>query len=234
MPGGGGAADDPAAATADAGKVNATGDSGGIVLASAETGDPTAPWRVASRSDDEPAHYSAVGLASWYGPRFGGRPTANGETFDGGALTAAHPSLPLPSYVRVTNLDNGRSILLRVNDRGPYADGRLIDVSEYAANLLGFRGAGIAKVKVDYVAKAPLGVRDEPMLLASYRGPPVRSTTVVASAHTAPKPKPELVAFAAQDDEDTSADQSMMKNLTERASAVDRILMAFDVASAEN
>ena len=86
---------------------------------------------------DDP-HYHAEGLASWYGDDFHGRYTANGELFDTNGISAAHPTLPLPSYVRVTNLTNGRSIIVRVNDRGPYVGNRIIDVSTRAANLLGF------------------------------------------------------------------------------------------------
>ncbi|HZB93752.1 MAG TPA: septal ring lytic transglycosylase RlpA family protein, partial [Stellaceae bacterium] len=82
-------------------------------------------------------NYDETGIASWYGKEFHGRSTANGEIFDLNALTAAHPTLPMPSIVQVTNLENGRSIELRVNDRGPYVNGRIIDVSRRAAQLLG-------------------------------------------------------------------------------------------------
>ncbi len=92
--------------------------------------------------------YDKVGVASWYGPNFHGKKTANGEIFNQNALTAAHKTLPLPSIVRVTNLQNGKSLILRVNDRGPYAHGRLIDVSKRAAELLGFKRQGTVKVRV--------------------------------------------------------------------------------------
>ncbi len=105
------------------------------------------------------ASYSAVGLASWYGAGFHGRRTAAGETFNMNSLTAAHPTLPLPCNVRVTNLANHRSLVLRVNDRGPYVGHRLIDVSAKSAQLLGFYDRGLAKVKVEYVGRAAaLGV----------------------------------------------------------------------------
>ncbi|MFJ5486278.1 septal ring lytic transglycosylase RlpA family protein, partial [Hansschlegelia beijingensis] len=110
-----------------------------------------------------------VGLASWYGAAFHGRPTANGETFDLKGFTAAHPNLPLPSYVRVTNVKNGRSIVVRVNDRGPYHKGRMIDVSRRAAEVLGFRGDGVGNVKLDYIGLAPLSGRDDEKLLATYQ-----------------------------------------------------------------
>ncbi|HTQ14603.1 MAG TPA: septal ring lytic transglycosylase RlpA family protein [Rhizomicrobium sp.] len=100
--------------------------------------------------------YDETGIASWYGPDFYGRRTANGELYDAGALTAAHRTLPMPVNVRVTNLDNGRSLVVRVNDRGPYAKGRIIDVSEHAAELLGFKGRGTARVRVTYLGRADL------------------------------------------------------------------------------
>lgn len=92
--------------------------------------------------------YNKKGIASWYGPGFHGKTTANGERYDQNALTAAHKTLPMPSIVRVTNLENGRSIIVRVNDRGPYADRRIIDMSKRGAELLGFKNQGIAKVRV--------------------------------------------------------------------------------------
>ncbi|PVB62781.1 septal ring lytic transglycosylase RlpA family protein [Labrenzia sp. 011] len=116
-------------------------------------------------------NYKKTGLASWYGPTFHGRKTANGEVFDRNAITAAHTTMPLPSYARVTNLENGRSMVVRVNDRGPFHGNRVIDLSERAATMLGTKTAGVGKVKVEYVGKAPLHGQDESFLLASYRGP---------------------------------------------------------------
>jgi len=110
-----------------------------------------------------------VGLASFYGARFHGRRTANGEVFDSASLSAAHPSLPLPSYVRVTNVTNGRSVVVRVNDRGPFHKGRMIDVSQRTADVLGFRRAGVGAVKIDYVGLAPLAGTDDRQLLATYK-----------------------------------------------------------------
>ncbi|MEE8499671.1 MAG: septal ring lytic transglycosylase RlpA family protein, partial [Kiloniellales bacterium] len=95
--------------------------------------------------------YDETGIASWYGPGFHGNATANGESFDQNALTAAHRTLPMPSMVRVTNLDNGRSIKVRINDRGPFKNGRIIDLSRRAADLLGFHRQGTAKVRVEIV-----------------------------------------------------------------------------------
>ncbi|WP_448952416.1 septal ring lytic transglycosylase RlpA family protein [Labrys neptuniae] len=113
--------------------------------------------------------YTAVGLASWYGPGFNGRKTAVGERFDMMGLSAAHKTMPLPSYARVTNLTNGTSIVVRVNDRGPYVQGRLIDLSSRAADLLQFKGSGVGRVKVEYVGRAPESSSDTKMLLATLR-----------------------------------------------------------------
>lgn len=99
--------------------------------------------------------YDEVGLASWYGDQFHGRPTATGERFDMNQLTAAHKTLPLPGLVEVTNLANGRSVVLRVNDRGPFVDGRIIDLSRGAADALDLRRAGVGQVRVRYLGRAP-------------------------------------------------------------------------------
>lgn len=116
----------------------------------------------------EDKRYAKVGLASWYGDAFHGRLTANGEVYDTAQLTAAHPTMPLPSYARVTNLETGSSIIVRVNDRGPYHEGRIIDVSERAAQMLDYGKVGTAKVKVEYVGRAPLDGNDDQYLMASY------------------------------------------------------------------
>lgn len=116
-------------------------------------------------------NYKKTGLASWYGPTFHGRKTANGEIFDRNALTAAHTTMPLPSYARVTNTANGRSMIVRVNDRGPFHGNRIIDLSERVANMLGTKDKGVGKVKVEYVGRARLDGLDEEYLMASYRGP---------------------------------------------------------------
>ncbi|MBM3572124.1 MAG: septal ring lytic transglycosylase RlpA family protein, partial [Alphaproteobacteria bacterium] len=96
--------------------------------------------------------YNETGIASWYGKEFHGKPTANGEVFDMNKISAAHRTLPMPSVVRVTNLDNGRSIVARVNDRGPFAHGRIIDMSRRGSQLLGFEMQGTAKVRVEILA----------------------------------------------------------------------------------
>ena len=105
--------------------------------------------------------YDKVGLGSWYGPDFHGKQTANGELFDMGALTAAHPTMPLPSYAWVTNLRNGRTILVRVNDRGPYKPGRIMDLSKASARVLDFEKHGVTEIRVRYAGRAPLDPADD-------------------------------------------------------------------------
>jgi rare lipoprotein A len=104
----------------------------------------------------EEPDYDQTGIASWYGANFHGRLTANGEIFDRSVISAAHPTLPMPVNVRVTNLDNGRSIVVRINDRGPFVRGRIIDLSEQAADLLGFKLQGLARVRVSFISRADL------------------------------------------------------------------------------
>ena len=108
---------------------------------------------VPTRNDD----YDATGISSWYGPNFHGRQTANGEIFDQNLLTAAHTTLPIPSMIEVTNLENGRTAILRLNDRGPFADDRILDVSRAAAVELGFLQQGLTRVRVRYLGP-PEGV----------------------------------------------------------------------------
>ena len=104
----------------------------------------------------EDATYDNTGIASWYGSKFHGRRTANGEIFDMDLLTAAHPTLPMPVRAKVTNLENGRSVVVRINDRGPFAKDREIDMSRHAADVLGFKEKGTAQVRVQYLGRAPL------------------------------------------------------------------------------
>ena len=152
-------------------------------------------------------YYSRTGIASWYGPSFHGRPTANGERFDMNEVSAAHPTLPLPSRVRVTNLENGRQLVLRVNDRGPFVDGRLIDLSRRAAQLLGFYRKGLAKVRVEYLgldrlrpdvplpADAPIMIAGTPPVAFKPRQPESPDTTTglppAKPVHTASESPPQ-------------------------------------------
>jgi rare lipoprotein A len=116
------------------------------------------PYKIAGRwyTPAEDPNYDRQGRGSWYGTDFHGRKTANGEIFDMNALTAAHPTLPLPSYVYVTNLANNRTVLVRVNDRGPYSNDRIIDMSRASARALGFENQGITQVRVKFAGRAPL------------------------------------------------------------------------------
>ena len=129
------------------------------------------PYTVAGRVyvPRENPNYVAVGLASWYGDAFHGRMTANGEVYDKNSLSAAHPTMPLPSYARVTNLGNGYSVIVRVNDRGPFHGGRVMDVSSRVADVLDIKAYGTARVKVEYVGPAPMEGSDDEQLLASLR-----------------------------------------------------------------
>lgn len=157
------------------------------------------PYRIQGKQyfPRESYSYDQTGIASWYGPGFHGKRTANGEYFDQNELTAAHKTLQMPSLVRVTNLENGRSLILRVNDRGPYAHGREIDVSKRAAELLGFRSKGTAKVRVQVLdqesrkiaqaAKSGQDTRGYEVALNQNRvprTPPVQKTIPVQQSQT--------------------------------------------------
>lgn len=135
------------------------------------------------------------GKASWYGSAFHGRRTANGEVYDMRSVTAAHPTWPLPSYARVTNAKNGRSIIVRINDRGPFHAGRVMDVSSRVADALDFKRFGTADVKIEYVGKAGLAGSDDQTLMASLRtdgqpanldGPGGRPTMIAEAPAPAP------------------------------------------------
>lgn len=128
----------------------------------------------------DPSNYSEVGLATWYGEEAQGNRTAIGEAYDPDAMTAAHPTLPLPSYVRVTNLANGRQIVVRVNDRGPYTPGRIIDLSRAAGDRLNI--SNNTRVRVDYINVAPDG---------SVSGPGTIGTTVAKQSYALPA-RPDL------------------------------------------
>jgi rare lipoprotein A len=128
------------------------------------------PYTIAGRTYyPSKKHYAAIGLASWYGEAFHGRRTANGEVYDRESFSAAHPTMPLPSYARVTNLRNQYSMIVRVNDRGPFAVHRIMDVSQRTAEVLGFSRKGTTRVKVEYVGPASLAGSDDQKLLATLR-----------------------------------------------------------------
>ncbi|MEA2936361.1 MAG: rare lipoprotein [Variibacter sp.] len=147
------------------------------------------PYLVAGRAyvPQENRRYRAEGTASWYGDDFHGRLTANGEVYDMEGVSAAHPTLPMPSYARVTNLSNGRSLIVRVNDRGPYHSDRVIDLSSKAADLLAFRGKGTSRVRVEYVGPASLEGSDDRRLIATLReGTPAPAPSAVMLASSKP------------------------------------------------
>jgi rare lipoprotein A len=179
------------------------------------------PYQIAGRwyhPEYDPG-YDRVGVASWYGEPFHGRATANGEVFDRGIVTAAHPTLPLPSMVSVTNLDNGREMTIRVNDRGPFVGDRIIDLSQEAARQLGFEQRGLAPVRVRFVSladargtppsptlpPAPAAVAERgraapppalaPAQVAAAEPPPTQ--TLAGRGRTAPPPTPPAVQVAA-------------------------------------
>jgi len=152
-------------------------------------------WYYPSEQPD----YDETGIASWYGPTFYGRSTANGERFDADALTAAHRTLPMPVNVRVTNLDNGKSLIVRVNDRGPFAKGRIIDLSERAATLLGYKQQGTARVRVTFVGRADLKggfpSAEAPEIASAVQAAPTGRIVAndlepIAGAATLPAPEP--------------------------------------------
>lgn len=136
--------------------------------------------------------YREQGVASWYGPGFHGRRTANGERFDQNAMTAAHRTLPMPSLVRVTNLENGRSVRVRINDRGPFARGRIIDLSRAAADSLGFRRKGVAQVLVEIVPDESRVLAGEPMIAQA----PPDAPDAVPVAAVAARPLPPAAGAA--------------------------------------
>lgn len=143
-------------------------------------------------------NYQETGIASWYGDEFHGKATANGDTFDMNSVTAAHRTLPLPSIVEVANLENGRTIQVRVNDRGPFARGRIIDLSRRSAQLLGFERQGTAKVRVRILAEPSqqiamqMGKPDNSGLVETngVRGAPRASVASAAIPGTPPAPRP--------------------------------------------
>jgi rare lipoprotein A len=132
--------------------------------------------------------YDRTGMGSWYGADFHGRLTANGEIYDMNAMTAAHPTLPLPSYVDVTNVANGKTVRVRVNDRGPYIGGRIIDMSRAAARQLGFETQGKAELRVRYAGRAPLDGNDS-QRIATNTPPPSQSNSLPWS-HANPSAQP--------------------------------------------
>lgn len=157
-------------------------------------------WYVPREQPD----YNEVGIASWYGDAFHLKTTANGEIFDMHDLTAAHTTLPLPSIVEVTNLANGRKLRVRVNDRGPFVDNRIIDLSREAARQLGLERQGLARVRVRYVGPAPLLGRDAGVRIARAK-PPTPQTVQMARAAPPPPRRAAPVAPAGRSYQEQAA-----------------------------
>lgn len=160
------------------------------------------PYQVAGRwfTPKEQPRYDSEGTASWYGEAFHKRRTSNGEWFNMNQLTAAHATLPLPSYVKVTNLENGREVVVRVNDRGPFVGTRVIDLSKKSAEVLGYKSRGTAHVRVQYIGPAPLddnGAHLVAMNRELDRGTPMRSMIALADRHKGRAAPSENVMVAA-------------------------------------
>jgi rare lipoprotein A len=154
---------------------------------------------------EKPVGFTQVGMASWYGEAFHGRRTANGEVYDRYSVSAAHPTMPLPAYARVTNLMNSRSIIVRVNDRGPFHGGRMMDLSQTTADALAFRHLGTARIKMEYLGQASLAGSDDKLLLATLRTdgsaapiPGTSTRTMVASAEPVATTRTRSVDLEAQ------------------------------------
>lgn len=182
------------------------------------------PYKIKGRTynPNEEYHYSEIGIASWYGPGFHGKLTANGEIFNQYELTAAHRTLQLPSIVRVTNLDNGRSIIVRVNDRGPFAHNRIIDLSQKAAETIGMIKKGTARVRVDVLEKESRQVARAARDGRSTRGTEMalnRGRTLdeymplyIAKPYSKPRISPQKLAYLQSQNINTQTDFSNMLN----------------------
>jgi rare lipoprotein A len=189
------------------------------------------PYKIAGHTyvpSEKP--FAAEGTASWYGSDFHGRRTANGEIFDRESITAAHPTMPLPSYARVTNMKNSRSMIVRVNDRGPYHGGRVMDVSQRVAEALDFRSAGTARVKVEWIGRANLAGDDDAKLLATLRddGEPA-TIDGVAPVMTAARETPVRTARVEQAVDSvirSAADSEMTAYAAEGAVPGDAVIVA--------
>ncbi|MFN4144049.1 septal ring lytic transglycosylase RlpA family protein [Aestuariivirga sp.] len=161
------------------------------------------PYEVAGRwfEPKEQPGYDKKGTASWYGEAFNRRQTSNGEWFDMNRLTAAHPTLPLPSYVKVTNLENGREVVVRVNDRGPFVGTRVIDLSKRTAEVLDFKHKGKAPVRVQYIGPAPLEDNGKHLIAMNKeldRGTPMRKMIAAADRRRGRAPAENVMVAEAK------------------------------------
>ena len=170
------------------------------------------PYQVAGRwfKPKEQPNYDKTGPASWYGEAFNRRMTSNGEWFDMTRLTAAHPTLPLPSYAKVTNVNNGKTVVVRINDRGPFVGPRIIDLSKQSASALGFKQQGTATVRVQYIGPAPLNDDGSNLMAMNEeleRGTPLRQMIAAASG----KRRAEPVQLAQADPVEEGAYQANLE-----------------------
>lgn len=167
------------------------------------------PYQIAGRwyYPKEDYNYSETGVASWYGEDFNGKRTANGERYNMNTLTAAHRTLPLPCIVKVTNLQNGRSVVVRVNDRGPYVKDRIIDLSKHGAQLLGYMGQGTTKVKVEIMAK------ESKALKAAMLNEPLPEREKALAAAESATPAPSLYESSAERVEVAKAESEKMSEI---------------------
>jgi rare lipoprotein A len=161
------------------------------------------PYQVAGRwfEPKEQPNYDKKGVASWYGEAFNRRKTSNGEWFDMTRLTAAHPTLPLPSYVKVTNLENGREVVVRLNDRGPFVGTRIIDLSKRTAEVLEFKHKGKAQVRVQYIGPAPVNDNGSHLVAMNKeldRGTPMRKMIASADRRKGKAPDEKVKTAAAK------------------------------------
>ena len=198
------------------------------------------PYKVAGQTYF-PKHnpdYDKVGIASWYGDKFHGKPTANGEIYDKNALTAAHKTLPLNSFVYVTSLESGKTIKVRLNDRGPFIDGRIIDLSEAAAHALGITQKGLGQVRVQYagaakatdkgpIYRAPGNQRiaeqgTSPLIQAEPEVPPAQSSSSLAENNYRPlREGGSANTYAARPDQNTYIVPNIMNNGRDNNVAID-------------
>ena len=160
--------------------------------------------------------YEETGIASWYGDKFHGKLTANGEIFNKNIISAAHKTLPMPSMVRVTNLDNGNVLNVRINDRGPYINGRIIDLSERAAELLGFKNIGIARVRVNILVEKSLWL-ERSAKNGQFPGSEIKDIDDISfpKINSATRPKVSIVNTISSDNSISIDKKNIQKSFTE-------------------
>lgn len=182
------------------------------------------PYQVAGRwyEPKEQPNYDKKGMASWYGEAFNRRKTSNGEWFDMTRLTAAHPTLPLPSYAKVTNLENGREVVVRINDRGPFVGTRIIDLSKRSAEALDFKHKGKAEVRVQFIGRAPLNDDGSHLVAMNKeldRGTPVRKMIASADRRKGKAPAAEIAAATPKPKKTTAPPEPKFETVAYEAEA---------------